>query len=478
MLQPETMFYNDAPSLYQSLVQASSSALKSPGLWSLPDRHKNLSKISHFCYTIKIFKKQGKQEMTTMNLTIFDQPEQMSQGSLAIDAASLYKAFEQVKDGRGKKGKRYPLALLLTGIMLGKMAGETKIEGIIDWINERKKEIKRLLNWPKDFPTNKTYTYALTKCDHHEIAKAIAQVILKARAIERCGDESSRLLAQKRQEEEIFIHTALDGKVVRGTLNHERENQSPVHLLSFYDCASGIVLDQFSVSRKNNEQSACVAILHPVLVKGRIITADSIFSCKKWCAIVVAYDGHYMLPIKENTPVVLKNLTEFFDDKEGDRSDFHYHKEVNKGHGRLEVREIWTSTQMNEVFEKDWAGIAQVFMIRRTIKAKGEERIEVVYGITSVPRKIVDAKRLLELNRKHWFIENRLHYRRDVSLGEDASQIRVNGAPEVLAALNGGLLAFMDFLGVKNVAKQMRHYCAQPQEALQVLLGKLSRENG
>src|SRR6266487_2007815 len=93
-------------------------------------------------------------------------------------------------------------------------------------------------------------------------------------------------------------------------------------------------------------------------------------------------------------------------------------------------------------------------------------------------RKRADARRILELNRKHWFIENRLHYRRDVTLGEDASQIRSSGAPEVVAALNGGLLALLDFLGVKNVAKQMRHYCAQPREALQLLLGKLSRQNG
>jgi predicted transposase YbfD/YdcC len=413
-----------------------------------------------------------------MNLTIFDQPEQARQGYLAIDTASLYRAFEQVKDGRGKKGKRYPLALLLTLIMLGKMAGETKIEGIVDWIHERRKEIKQLLNWPKSFPTNDTYTYALTKCDHHEIAKAIAQVILKARSVEQCEDEPSRLIAQKLQEDKDFIHTALDGKVMRGTLKHERENQPSVHLLSFYECESGIVLDHFSVSRKNNEESACEAILHPVLVKGRIITADAIFGCRKWCTIVHTYKGHYMLPIKDNNPVVLLHLTEFFEDKDIDRSEFQYYKEVNKGHGRLEVREIWTSTQMNEFFEKDWTGLAQIFMIRRTIKEKGEERIEIVYGITSVPRKIADARRILELNRKHWLIENRLHYRRDVSLGEDASQIRVNGAPEVLAALNGGILAFMDFLGVKNVAKQMRHFCAQPREALQLLLSELSRGNG
>ena len=235
------------------------------------------------------------------------------------------------------------------------------------------------------------------------------------------------------------------------------------------------MLDQFLVNKKNNEESACLAILHPLLVKGRIISADAIFSCRAWCAAVHLYQGYYVLPIKENTPAVLADLILFFEDQGIDRGEFQYHKETNKGHGRLEVREIWSSTQMNDWFAKDWAGIAQVFLIRRTVKEKGEERREMVYGITNLPRKRADARRLLEVNRKHWWIENRLHYRRDVTLGEDASQVRSHGVPEVVAALNGGLLALMDFLGVKNVAKQKRHFCAQPREALQLLLGKLYR---
>ncbi len=410
-----------------------------------------------------------------MNLTIFDAVEQVDQDVLTRDAASLYRAFEQVKDGRKAKGKRYPLALLFTLIMLGKMAGETKLDGIIDWINERKQEIKKLLNWPKDFPVSKTYTDAFARCDHHEVARVIAQVIVKARAVERCENEPSRLLSQKEPDTDLLIQTAVDGKILCGTLKHDREDQPSVHLLSFYECESGIVLDQFVVNKKNNEESACRAILHPLLVKGRILSADAIFSCRAWCATVHLYDGYYLTPIKANNPVVLQNLTEFFADEGIDREEFQYHKETNKGHGRLEVREIWTSTQMNEWFERDWAGIAQVFLIRRTVRRKGEERVEIAYGITNLPRKKANAKRILELNRKHWWVENRLHYRRDVTLGEDASQVRSSGAPEVVAALNGGLLALMDFLGVSNVAKQMRHYCAQPQEALQLLLGKLSR---
>lgn len=413
-----------------------------------------------------------------MYFSIFDQVEQIDHDALKVDAASFYRAFEQVKDGRKKKGKRYPLAFLFTLILLGKMAGETKMDGIIDWINERQKELKKLLNWPKGFPVQSTYTDAFAKCDHHEVAKVIAQLILKKRAVEQCQDEPSRLIAQKEQGDEKLIHTAVDGKMMRGTLKHERDDQPPIHLLSFYECESGIVLDQFLVNKKKNEESACKAILHPVLVKGRIISADAMFSCRDWCATVHAYGGYYFIPIKDNNPAVLLALTDFFEDEGIDRKEFQYHKEVNKGHGRLEIREVWTSTLMNEWFGKEWVWIEQVFMIRKTVKRKGEEVVKTFYGITSVPRKYADAARILDLKRKHWYIENRLHYRRDVTLGEDASQVRSHGAPEVIAALNGGLLAIFDFIGVKNAAKQMRHFCAKPREVLQLLLGELSREHG
>ena len=114
-----------------------------------------------------------------------------------------------------------------------------------------------------------------------------------------------------------------------------------------------------------------LAILHPVLVKGRILSADAIFSCRECCATVAAYGGYYFIPIKDNNPAVLRDLTDFFEDEGIERSEFEYHKQVIKGHGRLETREIWTSEQMNDWFEGEWSGIAQVFLIQKTIQAKG-----------------------------------------------------------------------------------------------------------
>jgi predicted transposase YbfD/YdcC len=410
--------------------------------------------------------------MAWMYLSIFDGSEQENQESLARDAASLYRAFEQVKDGRKARGKRYPLALILTTLMLGKLAGETTISGVVDWIAERKDELKRQFNWPKGFPVNSTYSDALACCDGQEIAKAIAQVILKARAEEHGGNEPSRLVKQKQEEEEL-IHTAMDGKVMRGTLGHAQEEQPSVHLLSLYECESGIVIAQEAVKSKENEMTAAGAFLHPLLVKGRIISTDAIHTQRKWCAGVHAYGGYYLLTVKDNQPTMRQDIEDFFADEALNGGEWGYDKKVQKGHGRREVREIWTSAQMNEWFENEWSHLAQVFKIRRWVKTGEKEREEIAYGVTNLPRKKASAKRILDLNQKHWRIENRLHYRRDVTLGEDACQVRIKNAPQALAALNGGILALMDWLCVPNVAKQMRHFCAQPHEACQLLLGKL-----
>lgn len=405
--------------------------------------------------------------------SMFDTVEKVATPGLMIDPDSLYSAFEQVTDGRKQKGKRYPLPLLLTLLMLGKLAGETTVNGIVDWIKEREGWLRSQLHWPKRFPTNSTYSEALARCDAEQLVTAIAHVLLKARAVQQCGSEPSRLQAQKAEEQ--LTHVAMDGKTLRGTLKHESESQPPVHLLSFYECQSGIVLTHRAVKSKENEISAAAALLHPALVKGRIVSTDAMHTQKQWCACVHVYDGYYLTIVKKNQPQMYEDLVDFFDDPDAEQEEWQYAKTVQKAHGRLEMREIWVSTQMNEWFETEWAGIAQVFRIRRYVKEGDQEREEIVYGVTNLPRKKANAARLLAYQQAHWRVENRLHYRRDVTLGEDACQVRIAGAPQALAALNGGVLAVMDWLGVSNVASAMRHFCAHPIEALHLLCGTLSR---
>jgi predicted transposase YbfD/YdcC len=118
---------------------------------------------------------------------------------------------------------------------------------------------------------------------------------------------------------------------------------------------------------------------------------------------------------------------------------------VDKGHGRLEVRTLRTTTILTK--RRAWKGLQQGFELTRERTAKGKTTVEVVHGITSLSAERAAADRLLELSREHWGIENGSHYRRDVTLGEDASRVRKGSAPEVLAGLRNSIIHL-----VKDVA--------------------------
>jgi hypothetical protein len=105
---------------------------------------------------------------------------------------------------------------------------------------------------------------------------------------------------------------------------------------------------------------------------------------------------------------------------------------------------------------QDWAGLKQGFALERERTVKGVKTVETVHGITSLPPERADAQRLLVLTRGHWGIENGLHYKRDVTLGEDASRIRKGVAPQVMAALRNSLIHLLSSAVGPNLAAAIR----------------------
>jgi hypothetical protein len=106
--------------------------------------------------------------------------------------------------------------------------------------------------------------------------------------------------------------------------------------------------------------------------------------------------------------------------------------------------------------------VAQVFCLERTtlLLKSGKVRHQIVYGLSNLSLTQASPQRMLALNRAHWGIENRLHWRRDVTLGEDRCQTRTGAAPGILARLNSAVLSLMDRLGVHNVPRQARFFDA------------------
>ena len=140
---------------------------------------------------------------------------------------------------------------------------------------------------------------------------------------------------------------------------------------------------------------------------------------------------------------------------------------TDKQHGRLETREIWTSTLLNEFV--DFPHVGQVARVERTSQqvTSGKVRTEVVYLVTSLSPEQASPERLLALNRGHWEIENRLHWVRDVTFGEDLSQIRKGSGPQMMATLRNLVISLLRlYRQASGIAEALRDLAARPHLAL------------
>jgi predicted transposase YbfD/YdcC len=117
----------------------------------------------------------------------------------------------------------------------------------------------------------------------------------------------------------------------------------------------------------------------------------------------------------------------------------------------------------------DWPGAAQVCRLERTTRRKGRSTVEIQYAITSLSRHRADAALLIGHWRGHWGIENRLHWVRDVSLGEDKCQVKKGNGPQNLAAFRNAAISLLRLAGCNEIAVALRDFSYQPRKLLQFL---------
>lgn len=110
--------------------------------------------------------------------------------------------------------------------------------------------------------------------------------------------------------------------------------------------------------------------------------------------------------------------------------------------------------------------MGQVCRLERLVRRDGKETREVAYAITSAGPEWADAQTLLDWWRGHWSIENRVHWVRDTTMGEDKSRIRTDAAPEVMAGLRNAAISFLRLSGLGNIAAALRHNLYHVRELL------------
>jgi hypothetical protein len=145
------------------------------------------------------------------------------------------------------------------------------------------------------------------------------------------------------------------------------------------------------------------------------------------------------------------------------------HETLDKGHGRIEIRRIWTSTELNDYLE--FPHLNQVFRIERlTFDLQGNSlRYEMAHGVTSLTEQKASAADLLQFNRGQWEIENRLHWVRDVTFDEDRSQVRRGHGPQMMASLRNLAISLLRMAEATNIASATRHLGRRTEKVLRLL---------
>jgi predicted transposase YbfD/YdcC len=351
-----------------------------------------------------------------MNSIRVEEARELAGWNTESEVLSIYTVMQQLTDPRRKQGKRYPLALILTFLLLAKAAGETTLLAIAEWIRLRGSWLQKVLPGVRaTFPCVATYSNVLRAIDPEQVNQVLMALLTRVRAAHREDGEQT--------------HVALDGKTLRGTQKHLAPDQKKMHQVNLYETGTGVVLKEQVVEDKESEQSRVQEFFTPLYVKGRIVSADALHTHASVCASITTSGGDYVLFAKGNQPTLHEDLRLFFREPPADCRDWRTASTTEKGHGRVEMRELVASTELNDFLATSWPGIAQVFFLRRRVCKPLLCTQELVFGFTSLAPGQADPKRLLELLRAHWAIENRLHWRRDVTLREDACQVRKGSAP-------------------------------------------------
>jgi predicted transposase YbfD/YdcC len=195
------------------------------------------------------------------------------------------------------------------------------------------------------------------------------------------------------------------------------------------------------------------------------VSGDALYCQRNLCGQIVAAGGDYVIVVKRNQPQLYEDIELLFTQPPSGEM-FFMASQGNRHGDRSEMRHLWASTALRDYV--DWPGVEQVYRIKRRTERTGKVSQEVRYGITSLGED-VGAWQLLGYVRGHWAIENRLHYVRDVTFGEDGCQVRTGSAPEVMAALRNVVIALLRRAGWENIAAGLRHYAWQPNAALNLL---------
>jgi predicted transposase YbfD/YdcC len=329
---------------------------------------------------------------------------------------NIFEHFSELNDPR-EDNRRHLLLDVITIVICASVCGAEKWDDIEAFGKAKEPWFLKYLELPHGIPS------------HDTLARVFAK--LEPEQFNRCFLSWVRSIDPQATQEIINI----DGKTVRRSHDKGKE-KSAIHMVSAWANSAGLALGQVKTNEKSNEITAIPELLNLLEIEGCIVTIDAMGTQKAIAQKITEKNADYLLALKGNQETLKDDVELYFQDaEERDFQDaqFDYCKSVDKDHGRIEIRECWVTDDINWLsMKQQWAGLRSISMIKRQRIIGEETSCETCFHITTLKPL---AELIAQTARKHWGIENSLHWVLDVAFREDECRKRKEHSAENFAIL-------------------------------------------
>lgn len=331
----------------------------------------------------------------------------------------LLRAFSEVKDPRMNRTKRHSLGDILAIAICAIICGADAWTQVAKFGRCKIKWFRTFLELPNGIPSHDTFGRVFAALD--------------PRAFEECFMKWIADLTTASQGRLI----AIDGKTIRRSLD-TANSKAAIHMVNAWCQANHMVLGQLATDAKSNEITAIPELLNLLDLHGAVVTIDAAGCQKKIARQIVDQGGHYLLQLKGNQGSLHDETVMLFDQCMTDDCRgiaYSTASTIDKGHGRIEERRIWATSEVHWFAEKGkWKNLRSLIRVeaKRTVGEKTST--EYRYYISDLPAD--NASGMLAYIRGHWGVENTLHWSLDINFREDERRIRQGHAAENFARLS------------------------------------------
>jgi predicted transposase YbfD/YdcC len=325
-----------------------------------------------------------------------------------------------MQDPRASSGKRHQLLDVLIISICAVICGANGWVAVEEFGHAKQEWLSRFLALPHGIPSHDTFGRIFALLDPEQFQTCFLDWVSRVSVITR-GQV-----------------VAIDGKTLRRSHDHTL-GKAAIEMVSAWAEANGLVLGQLKVQAQSNEIPVIPQLLQVLEVEGCIVTTDAIGCQKGIVQAIVQKGADYVLALKKNQGRLYTSVKELFQYAH----DIHFHdvehdftETISKGHGRIEIRKCWTLSDPEfMVYLPDlvnWEGLCTLVMVSAERREETAVTHQDRYYITSLDN---DAQQALHAVRRHWSVENELHWVLDIAFREDESRVRKDNGPQNFAIL-------------------------------------------